>query len=254
MKDLKQRFVEEYCIVWKGAPAAIRAGYAKSRAKQTARDLLQDPEIQAAIKEYHSKHGMSVEEAIKRNTDIGRTRLNDYMKVEEVWESTFERKPLADLIAELNLQIKIDDEFSDRAGLTEQEQGKIFELNKAREREILRYEIELKLNPKAYRVVKSEPRPVEKPTVDLIKLAKADEEGAIKKISWNERGLPSVEMYPADAAIKTALQIHGKLVEKHDHSSSDGSMTPKSIAIDPAKLTPEQLSNLVDVIRNVEQS
>lgn len=43
------RFVDEYLIDLNGAEAAVRAGYSAKRAKQTAYDLLQRDDVQAAI-------------------------------------------------------------------------------------------------------------------------------------------------------------------------------------------------------------
>jgi phage terminase small subunit len=45
----QQRFVEEYPVDLDGEQAAIRAGYSTRRAKATARALLQEPAIAAAI-------------------------------------------------------------------------------------------------------------------------------------------------------------------------------------------------------------
>ena len=110
------------------------------------------------------------------------------------------------------------------------------------------------MNPSAYRFVKGEPRLVKKAGVDLIKLAHASEKGSIKKLSFNERGLPSVECYPADKALETVLKYHGKLIKKVDLSSEDGSMSPtEGVTIDPSTLTPEQLSTILTVIRGVKQ-
>jgi phage terminase small subunit len=224
MNDQQKLFVERYAIHGVGARAAIEAGYAKTNARQTAYDLKKVPEIDAAIKERQTLLGMSAEEATKRLADIGRTRLNDYMTVEVVWETTWERVPLSKLIEKKQRQIDIDRRFADIGGLTEEEVDKIYEKNKEREREIIRYQIELEFDPKAYVLLKSEPRPVKKATVDLIKLAKADDEGAIKKLSFNERGLPSVELYPADSAMELALKLHGKLVNKLDHTTKGESL------------------------------
>lgn len=49
----KQRtFAEHYALDHNGAAAAVRAGYAKGSARQTASDLLAKPEVQALV----SKH------------------------------------------------------------------------------------------------------------------------------------------------------------------------------------------------------
>lgn len=220
MNALRTRFVEEITVDGNGAAAAVRAGYSEKSAKQQAYKLLQDEEIQRAIKERYVSLAMSAEEATKRMSDIAATRLNDYITVEEVWETPMVKKHLLELIAELQHENDIDDEYADRVELTEAEQDDLFIEKTKRKRQIIRYEIELEMNPNAYRVVKGEPRLVKKPSVDLIKLAKADERGAIRKLSFNERGLPSVECYAADKALEIVLKLNGKLIDRVDHTNN----------------------------------
>ncbi|WP_343711896.1 terminase small subunit [Inquilinus sp.] len=45
----ERRFIDEYLVDLNGAQAAIRAGYSERRAKQTASELLDKPEVAAAI-------------------------------------------------------------------------------------------------------------------------------------------------------------------------------------------------------------
>lgn len=51
LTDMQQLFVREYTIDWNGTRAAIRAGYSERSAGAQAWDLLQKPEIRAAIDE-----------------------------------------------------------------------------------------------------------------------------------------------------------------------------------------------------------
>lgn len=251
MSAKEQRFVEEYTRDFCGTKAAIRAGYSEKTAGKQAYQLKQRPEIIEAIELRLKALAMGADEAIKRVSDNARSRLNDYMKVEEVWESPMVKRPLADLIAELKLENRIDQAFYDRATLSEEQQDKLFNQIAERNTDILRFEIELEINPAATRFMKGEPVLVKKSTVDLIALAEADEKGALKKLSFNERGLPSVELYSASEALETILKIHGKLINKVDNSSTDGTMTPNAgISIDPSSLTAEQLSIILDIIRN----
>lgn len=77
------RFVEEYAVDFNGAAAAVRAGYAESRARQTAYDLLQDEDIQAAIQKRLDELSMSAAEATKRMSDMARADIADCYRVEE---------------------------------------------------------------------------------------------------------------------------------------------------------------------------
>jgi phage terminase small subunit len=49
MTPKQARFVAEYAVDMNGTQAAIRAGYSKTRAHVTASELLDDPEIAAAV-------------------------------------------------------------------------------------------------------------------------------------------------------------------------------------------------------------
>lgn len=45
----RQRFVEEYIVDYNATQAAIRAGYSEKAARSTGSEILQNPDIQAAI-------------------------------------------------------------------------------------------------------------------------------------------------------------------------------------------------------------
>ena len=51
LQERHQRFVEEYCVDFNGAQAAIRAGYSATRANRQAYVLLQREDVQQAIAE-----------------------------------------------------------------------------------------------------------------------------------------------------------------------------------------------------------
>lgn len=55
LTDKQKRFVEEYLVDLNGTQAALRAGYAKSSAKQRACEQLQHPLVAAAIAEEQAK-------------------------------------------------------------------------------------------------------------------------------------------------------------------------------------------------------
>lgn len=78
-----KRFVEQFCAHFEGARAAREAGYAESRAKQTAYDLLQDPDIKAMVEERLDELSMSAAEATKRHSDIARSDIGDFFYLEE---------------------------------------------------------------------------------------------------------------------------------------------------------------------------
>ena len=51
ISDRHRRFVEEYTLDYNAAAAARRVGYTETRARQTGHEILQRPEVQAALAE-----------------------------------------------------------------------------------------------------------------------------------------------------------------------------------------------------------
>ena len=78
-----KRFVEAYCEHFNGARAAREAGYAESRARVTASELLDDADISAMVEERLDKLAMSSAEATKRMADIARSDISDFFRVIE---------------------------------------------------------------------------------------------------------------------------------------------------------------------------
>ncbi|QDK80845.1 terminase small subunit [Spirosoma sp. KCTC 42546] len=219
MTDIQRRFVEEYTKDCKGAAAAIRAGYSKATAKQTAWELKQDPEIQVAIKERLALLTMTADEATKHISDIAGTRLNQFMVIKKVLRREMVRKPLKAIIKELEAKIAFEEEYAHLADLDKKEQIKHKAIQKERERDLIRLKLELKEKPKAYRDVEGEPQWVERAELDLVALAKAEEEGNIFELSFTEFG-PKVKMYSAADAMETILKLNGKLINRHDHTNN----------------------------------
>lgn len=80
-----KRFVDLYCgeCMGNGAAAARQAGYSEKRARVTASELLDDPDIQEMIDERFEELGMSSAEATKRMTDIARADIGQFFEVVE---------------------------------------------------------------------------------------------------------------------------------------------------------------------------
>lgn len=72
-------FVSEYLRCFNGAEAARRAGYSEKSARQTASDLLANPDISVQIQERLSEVHMSADEALKLTADIARGDVAQYL-------------------------------------------------------------------------------------------------------------------------------------------------------------------------------
>lgn len=91
-----KRFVEEYCACFNGAQAAREAGYAESRARVTASELLSDPDIQEMVEERLKELAMSAAEATKRMADIARSDFAEFYTIVEDDEG--EKHAVLDLV------------------------------------------------------------------------------------------------------------------------------------------------------------
>lgn len=221
MTEQQLRFVDAYVTLRKGAPAARRAGYSKETAKQIAHQLLQDEAIKKEIANRFSLQTMTAEQATSDLTDIATTRLNDYMRVEKVLKPTTVRKGLQQLIDELDIEMAFEDEFAEVAKLSGDDLKAHQVEQKRRELQGIRYALELEHYPKAYRDVPGESVWVEHASIDMVAVAKAKRKGRIKKFTEAKDGSVSIEMYAADANLKTILEFHGKFLNRL--SNPDGS-------------------------------
>lgn len=81
----QQVFVAEYLKTWNASEAARRAGYSEKTAYAIGSELLRKPEIKALVDATLQQIQMSTEEAIVRNTEIGRGDLGTFFKLSDSW-------------------------------------------------------------------------------------------------------------------------------------------------------------------------
>ncbi|RIV23624.1 terminase small subunit [Fibrisoma montanum] len=205
----QRRFVEAYIDCGNATRAAKTAGYSEKTAYASGAENLRKPQIKAAINYLGEQLGMSAGEAFKQMADIAKTRLNDFLIIHKVLKTPTVRKPLQQLINELDAEMEFEEEFARLAGLAGKDLDAHKIEQKKRELQGIRYALELERNPSAYRDVPGEAVWVDEVTVDLVKLARAKAEGRIKSLSWTEHG-PKIELYAADAALDKILQLHGR--------------------------------------------
>ncbi len=82
VKPLTKRqevFVSEYLSCFNGAEAARRAGYSEKNARDTASDLLANPDISRRIQARLAEVHMSADEALKLTADIARGDLTEFI-------------------------------------------------------------------------------------------------------------------------------------------------------------------------------
>lgn len=88
LTEKKRIFCREYCVDFNGAAAAERAGYKKSRAKETASRLLTEKgvmdEISAIIKARNSNTEDAAQKVIKELEVIAYARTTDFIKIKDI--------------------------------------------------------------------------------------------------------------------------------------------------------------------------
>jgi len=210
----QQRFIDEYLVDFSKTKAAIRAGYSKKTAYSIGNELAKKPEIKAEIDRRLEELSLSAKETTKLISDIAKSSLNEYFTVTEVYRRPEVKKPLRDVILDMHEQIEDADKFISRTSNVSAEELEYHNATQeSRRREILKLEIELERNPKAYRLVSGDPELVKVAELDLPRLVSDKSAGRIKSIKPTEHGI-NVELYAADGALRDLARIHGLFNDK----------------------------------------
>lgn len=217
----KQRlFCDYYVIDLNATKAAKLAGYSNDSAYEIGSQNLKKVEIRSYIDEILSQKVISAEEAVKLTSDIAKSSINDYLTIKQREVSRKIKKPLLDKIEELRIEIKKERIICKKLNWETNEKKMEAHVSHilSLDEKIVRFEVDLQMNPEAYIIEYGEPELIDSVDIDLAKLAKDKELGRIKSLSYNEFG-PKVELYAADIALTNMLKIHGKF-EKDNRQKS----------------------------------
>lgn len=209
----ERRFIDEYMIDLNATQAAIRAGYSKKSARQIATEILSKPSIKSEIEKRLKALQLDADGTKSIVSKIAKSNANRYLKVVEVEHTPLVKKHLLELIAILKKEIAFESQYAALAGLTAKEYVQHTASQSNRERQILRYELELNDNPDATRIVPGEPVLVEDTVFDLVALAKDKENGIIKSFKMTKDG-PQVEFCSIDGQLANLLRVHGEFDDK----------------------------------------
>jgi hypothetical protein len=178
----KQRvFVAEYLKCWNASEAARRAGYSGKTAYAIGSENLRKPEIKAVIDAAVEQIQMSANEALIRNSQVGRGDIGEFFRLIDEW--TFYPLPSSEI-----LEYKEVEE--------ETEEGE---------------EPRVRTSYRVRRVV-----------LDVDKLVDPRYSHLVKKFTDSPKNGLGVELYDAQAARVSALKIHGKFIERTEHTGKDG--------------------------------
>jgi phage terminase small subunit len=209
LNNRQKKFADEYMKDLNAKQAAIRAGYSQASAAVIGYENLRKPEIKTYLDEKLSEMCLGSQEAIKLISDIATSSLNDYFVIKMVEHTPRVKKSLRLLIKELESQILFEKNFLEASKLKGEEKKEHVLVMKQKELQLIRYQVELKYNTKATRIVDGETILKESVELDMVKLIADKERGRIKSISYSPSGLPRVEMNSAEAAIT----INGQCVK-----------------------------------------
>ncbi len=231
MLTVKQkRFCDEYMVDFNASQAALRAGYSKETYYAIGWENLKKPEIRKYVDEKLAELSLGPKEATKLISDIAKGSLNDYFKIKQVEHTPRVVRSLKLLIQDLRREIEFENEFASMAKLDKEAKDMHKAAQKNRELQIIRYQIELKRNPKASRIVNGETILIDAAELDMVKLVTDKEGGRIKSISHTPNG-PRVEMYAADAALRDVAKIHGLFKEEEEKKDITININGKGVKI-----------------------
>lgn len=211
----EQKFIEEYVKCLNATQSAIKAGYSKTSARQIGSENLSKPYIREKIDELIKSASMTAEETKKIISDIATANLTNYLKPVKVERREKVEKRLQELIDELREQIDFEDEYALEVNLVKKELENHMKAQEGRRRQIIRYKLELKKNPDAFRIVDGPTELVDDVELDLVALA-ADKEGA--RIKSLKHGKYGIEVDLADSAnmITNMGRVHSLFVDKSE--------------------------------------
>lgn len=215
----EKRFCEEYMIDLNASRAARAAGYSERSCAEIGYENLRKPHISDFIDQRLKEKTLKSDEVMKLTTDLAKSSLNDFFTIKQVEHTPRIIKPLSEIIAEVEEEIKFEDEYAAQADLDLKERKGHESAQKWRKRTIIKYNIELKINPAATRIVNGPTIFVDHAELNMVKLVKAKEAGRIKSISHTQFGI-KVEMYAADAALVSLARMHGLYIDNIRHSGS----------------------------------
>lgn len=215
----KQRaFVDALCLEpnISHTQAAIQAGYGKAGAAVEGTRLLRNAKVRKALGEQLKDIAPTPEELAVRWDRVSRGNLDDFYTVKKVEVRPRVKQPLREAIAAIEADIVFQREFMERSWellqLGPDDRAKELEEHEKwvryRRLDILRHEMELERNPKAFRTIEGPPVVEERLELDLVKAQKRGVLDLAKSIKPTAHGI-GVELRDPDAAMEKLGRMAG---------------------------------------------
>jgi phage terminase small subunit len=227
LKPQQRKFAEAFCATFNASKAAEAAGYSAKTARQQGSRLLTIVDIKNAVKAVLESSAMEPEEIVARWTRLARAGLNDFMRKVEYEDRPKVQQPLTEAIEKIREEIEYEYEFMVRSWdvLCPSEDDKSKELlqheqwKKHRRIDILRHQMQLERDPKAFRLIDGPPVTKSRMELDLVK---ADELGMLDLIKIHKEngdGSVSLSLKDGEAAMDNLAKWRGMLTSKVDVTS-----------------------------------
>lgn len=200
--------------------AAIASGTKNEASARTMGcKMYNKPEVQKYIKDLIKQTELPVEQIKKIVQDVAVANLADYYDPVKVIKHHKVEIPLKVYIDGKKEDLLREKIYVERCGL----QGKdLKNLEKSLEHSrlhILRLEIELERNPKATRIVESDPYLVEEMMLNINKVIADKERGRIKKFKTGREGT-EIELYNAQDAVDKILRMKGEFKKDNEQQQA----------------------------------
>jgi phage terminase small subunit len=226
--DKERLFVIAYCEHLNKSQAAIDAGYSENGAGNRGTELYYRPKVRKAISLYLKELINAPEDNIKIIKNISEADMSDYMSPVTKTKRDLIERGLHELILDIREEQENDDEYMMEADLSEEETEDFIARAKNRKRQILKYQIELKKNPKAFRIVYGPEYLAREYVLDVAKIVRDKKHGKIKKVKHTKDGT-EVEMYSALDAARDIARMHGSFEKDNQQKAPN----VKLLNVDP---------------------
>lgn len=186
----------------------------------------------------------TIDDNIKFIQGIRDTNLNQYLKKVKRSKSDQIKVGLQVMIDNLKLEIAIEEDYLMEVAAEPKEITGSMHSLKFMRKQIAKYNIELRHNPKATRIISGPEYLVDDVELDLVKLAEDHEHGLIKTFKHTKDGI-QIETYSSLDAAVSLSKIQGS--DKSAAPVNNFNTGPSAEQL--AKLTPEQLKTMAAIER-----
>lgn len=227
----EKKFADSFLIHLNKSRAAIASGSAANSSRQQGHQIYMRTHVKAYIEKKLAEHTLGAEETIKLISDTAQATITDYFKPVMVPYVPKVKKPVAELIAERKEYVAREMEFLSRSGFTETQYDEFVSSLQPTKNSIIRLEIELEKNPKAFRIVDGEEVLIEEMQLDINAIVADKEKGKVKKIKALKDGTLEVELYSAADAQEKLMKMFGKYQKDNEQNRANVSVTITGMVI-----------------------